>query len=134
MKSTDVCKPLFMKEVMKDTTIYDDDIQIISRWLCNGDPFLAEELRSEMHIAILNMDEGLDRALYIRVAKFRAIDYLRSRATNYSYAGVFQHISLEAMEDAGFQIDTEGHVYTPYSSSSTDSTIPEAPDDFDDSE
>jgi hypothetical protein len=122
-----------MRYIMNDSTAYDKEIQIISRWLCGGDYFLAEELRSEMHIAILNMEEGLDRALCIRMAKCRAIDYLRSRAMNYSYAGAFQHISLQVMEDVGFQIDTDGNVYAP-GVLSTDMEDPESPDDFGDSD
>ena len=104
MKNLETRKPSFMRKVMQDSTIYDKEIQILAKWLCRGNSFLAEELRSEMHIAIMNMEEGQDKALCLRVAKFRAIDYIRSRAINYSYGGAFQHISLEAMENAGFQI------------------------------
>jgi hypothetical protein len=96
----------------------DREIQMIARRLCNGDMFLAQELRSEMYIAILSLEVGLDKALYLRVAKCRAIDYLRSRAKNYSYGGAVKHISLEAMEEAGFQIDTERNVYAPENHSS----------------
>ena len=105
---------------MKDSIQYDKEIKPMAKWMCNGDIFLAEELRSEMHIAILNLEEGTDKALCLRVAKCRAIDYLRSRARNYSYCGTVQHISLEAMEDAGFQIDTDGKVYEPKNCPSID--------------
>jgi|GEM_PF-2036879 len=107
---------------------YDKEIQMIARRLCNGDRSLAQELRSEMYIAILSLEAGQDKALCLRVAKCRAIDYLRSRARNYSYSGVIKHMSLEAMEEAGFQIDTERNVYAPESHSSTfveDSDNPE---------
>ena len=107
-----------MKNIMKDSMEYDKGIQKIARRLCKGDRFLAEELRSEMHIAILNLEPGRDKAFYLHVAKCRAIDYLRSRLRNYSYAGAVKHISLEAMEDIGFQIDTEGNVYAPENSPS----------------
>ncbi len=131
MKNLETRKPSFMRKVMQDFTMYDKEIQILAKWLCRGDSFLAEELRSEMHIAIMNMEEGQDRALCIRVAKFRAIDYIRSRAINYSYGGAFQHISLEAMENAGFQIDSDKNIYEPRNSTTMDSA---ETNDFDDSE
>lgn len=131
MKNLETRKPVFMSKVMQDSTIYDKEIQILAKWLCRGDSFLAEELRSEMHIAIMNMEAGKDKALCLRVAKFRAIDYIRSRAINYSYGGTFRHISLEAMENAGFQIDSDKNVYAPRNSTTMDSA---ETNDFDDSE
>jgi len=92
---------------------YDKEIRKIAQRLCNGDKILAEELRSEMYTAILTSEAGKSKALYLREARCRAIDYLRSRARNYSYKGVIKHISLEAMKESGFQIDTEGKVYPP---------------------
>lgn len=103
---------------MKDSMPYDRGIRLIARRLSHGDRFLAEELRSEMHIAILDLEPGQDIAFCFRVAKCRAIDYLRSRARNYSYSGAVTHISLESMEEAGFQIDTAGQVYAPENCSS----------------
>ena len=94
-----------------------------ARRLCRGDKFLAEEVRSEMHIAILNLEEGQDMAFYLWVAKCRAIDYLRSKARNYSYGGAFEHVSLEAMEEAGFQIDSERNVYEPEGNSSSSESV-----------
>ena len=73
-----------------------------------------------MHIAIMNMDQDADKPFCLRVAKCRAIDYLRSRARNYSYGGVVKHISLEALGDAGFQIDSAGKVYPPQNDYSAD--------------
>jgi len=108
------------KNINQDGIKYDKEIQSISRWLARGDRFLAEELRNEMHIAMLNMEPGQDKPLCLRVAKCRAIDYLRSRARNYSYGGVIEHISLEALSDAGFQIDTDGNVYAPKNDYSVD--------------
>ncbi|MFC1716463.1 hypothetical protein ACFL6S_22525 [Candidatus Poribacteria bacterium] len=102
-----------MKKVIKDTMEFDKEIQVISGWLSRGDKFLAEELRSEMHIAIMNMEEGKPRSFYLRVAKCRAIDYLRSRSRHYSYGGVIKHVSLQAIRTAGYQIDTDGNVYLP---------------------
>ena len=92
---------------------YDKDIRRIAWKLCGMDLFLAEELRSEMYISILSSKGIKSKAFYLKEAKCRAIDYLRSRLRNYSYSGVFKHISLEAMEESGFQIDTEGHLYAP---------------------
>lgn len=111
---------LLVNNIIKDSIEYDRGIQAIAKKLSNGDLFLAEELRSEMHIAILNMETGRDKGYYFRAAKNKAIDYLKSKARNYSYGDVVKHISLEAMEDAGFQIDTEGNMYAPEGYSSTD--------------
>ena len=108
---------------MKDSMIYDKEIRMLARRLCKSDKFLAEEVRSEMHIAMLNLEEGQDKAFYLWVAKCRAIDYLRSKAKNYSYGGAVEHISLEAMREAGFQIDTERNVYEPDSSSSSSESV-----------
>ncbi len=102
-----------MNNIMKDKIRYATDVLIIARWLARGNSFLAEELRNEMHLAIMRMDEDADKAFCLRVAKCRAIDWLRSKAHNYSYGGVIKHVSLEAFSDAGFQIDTKGNVYAP---------------------
>lgn len=107
-----------MKKIMKDSMQYDKGIRTMARKLCNGNRFLAEELRSEMHIAILSMEPGRDKALYLYAARCRAIDYLRSRATNYAYAGAIKHFSLEAMQEAGFQIDADRNVYAQENHSS----------------
>ena len=120
MKEEKVCEDIFMNKNMKDSIQYDKEIKSMSRWLARGDRFLAEELRSEMHIAILNMEQDQDKAFCLRVAKCRAIDYLRSRARNYSYGGAFKHVSLDALMDAGFQIDTMGNVYAPRNDYSAD--------------
>ena len=93
---------------------YDQDIRKIANWLANGDKFLAEELRSEMHIAILTLDAEKSKAVCIRTAKCKAIDYLRSKSRHYSYDGYRRHVSLDAMQQAGFQIDTDGNVYAPH--------------------
>ncbi len=103
----------FMKNIIKDTMEFDNDIQAIAGWLARGDGFLAGELRSEMHIAIMNMEGGRDKPFYLRVAKCRAIDYLRSRSRHYSYDGVIKHVSLQAIRTAGYQIDTDGNIYAP---------------------
>lgn len=125
MKEGNECHETFMKNIMnedesRDTMQYDREIKIISRWLARGDRFLAEELRNEMHIAIMTMEPNPDVRFCIRVAKCRAIDYLRSKARNYSYGGRIKHVSLEAMRDAGFQIDTMGNVYAPYNDNTAD--------------
>jgi hypothetical protein len=101
-----------MNNIM-NVTEYDNAICKIANKLSYGDRFLAEELRSEMYITILSSEDNKSKAEYLREAKCRAIDYMRSKVRNYSYEGAFQHISLEAMEQSGFQIDTEGQLYSP---------------------
>jgi hypothetical protein len=92
---------LCIKKFIQDSTKFDEGFQAIARKLSNGDRFLAEELRSEMHIAVLSMEVGRDKAYYFRAAKYKAIDYIKSKARNYSYGDLVKHISLDAMEDAG---------------------------------
>jgi len=101
---------------------YDECICKIANKLSYGDRFLAEELRSEMYITLLTShvpqcngeeDNNKSIAIHLKEAKCRAIDYMRSKAKNYSYEGSVKHISLDAMEESGFQIDTEGKVYSP---------------------
>ena len=123
MNRSEKHKVIFMKNLIKDSLEYDKGIQAIARRLSNGDNFLAEELRSEMHIAILSMEEGQDKSYYFRAAKNKAIDYIRSKARNYSYGANFKHISLEAMTESGFQIDSEGNFYAPESYSTADMGI-----------
>ncbi len=67
---------------------YDKQIRKIAAKLYYGDRFLAEELISEMYISILSSEGGKSKELYLREAKFRAIDYIKSRKRNYSYNGV----------------------------------------------
>lgn len=99
--------------VYVDTMLYDQQFQKIASWLARGDKFLAEELRSEMHIATARMEPGKPTAFYLKVAKYRAIDYLRSKAIHYSWGGAIKHVSLQAIRKAGYQIDTERNVYQP---------------------
>lgn len=112
-----------MKKFIKDSMEFDQGIKAIARKLSNGEKFLFEELRSEMHIAILGMEEGQNKGYYFRAAKNKAIDYLKSKARNYSYGAVFQHISIEAMYDSGFQLDTQGKLYKPEKYFSNDVTF-----------
>jgi hypothetical protein len=92
---------------------YDGGITAIAKWLARGDRFLAEDLRSEMHIAVMRRASGNSRHFYLHVAKCRAIDYLRYRSRHYSYDGVIKHVSLESIRTTGCQIDIEGNVYRP---------------------
>ena len=101
-----------MKKLM-NIEEYDLPIRKIAAKLSHGDKFLAEELISEMYITILSSEDGKSKSLYLREARFRAIDYIRSKNRNYTYEGTLQHISLEAIEESGIQIDTEGQVYEP---------------------
>jgi len=120
MKDSRECNLLFMKKLIKDSIGYDSGIKKIARKLSMGDQFLAEELRNEMHIVILSLEEGHEPGYYFRAAKNKAIDYIKSKARNHSYANAIKHVSLDAMEDAGFQIDTERKVYKPDNYSSLD--------------
>lgn len=101
-----------MKKII-NITEYDKDIRGIAYKLANGNEFLAEELRSEMYMVILTSGANKDRSKCLREAKCRAIDYLRSKAMSHSYKGKIIHVSFEAMEEAGYQIDTEGRIYPP---------------------
>ena len=115
-----MCDDLCMKKIMKDSLKYDKEIQKIARRIARGDSFLAEELRNEMHIAMLSMDLDQPKHILLCVVKHKAMDYRRSRAINNSYENTIKHFSLEAMQDKGFQIDTEGNVYEPEKDYSVD--------------
>lgn len=129
MSNAKKCDLVLMKKFIKNSAEFDEGFQAIAKKLSNGDRFLAEELRSEMHIAVLSMEVGRDKGYYFRAAKNKAIDYLKSKARNYSYGDLVKHISLDAMEDAGFQIDTEGKVYAPEKYISTDMGDPDSSDE-----
>ena len=129
MSNAKKCDPILMNKFIKDSIEFDEGFQAIAGRLSNGDRFLAEELRSEMHIAILSMETGRDKGYYFRAAKNKAIDYLKSKARNYSYGDLIKHISLEAMEEAGFQIDTDGNIYAPENYKLTDIREPDELDD-----
>ena len=131
MSNAEKCESILMKKFIKEYSEFDEGFQAIAKKLSNGDHFLAEELRSEMHIAVLSMEVGRDKAYYFRAAKYKAIDYIKSKARNYSYGDFIKHISLEAMEEAGFQIDTDGNVYAPESYKLTDIREPDDPDSSD---
>lgn len=103
----------FMNKIMKDSIEYDNEIQLMAKRLSWGDTFLADDLRSEMHIAIMNMEVGKPKRIYLQAAKYKAIDYIRSRARNYSYGGVIKHFSIDALIEAGFQIDLDKNLYSP---------------------
>jgi hypothetical protein len=129
MSNAKKCESILIKKFIKDSSEFDEGFQAIAKKLSNGDRSLAEELRSEMHIAVLSMETGRDRAYYFRAAKNKAIDYIKSKARNYSYGDFIKHISLDAMEDAGFQIDTDGNVYTPENYKLTEIREPDELDD-----
>jgi len=128
MNNAKKCDSVLMKNFIKDSARFDEGFQAIARKLSNGDNFLAEELRSEMHIAVLNMEIGRENAYYFRAAKNKAIDYVKSKARNYSYENMVKHVSLDAMKDAGFQIDIDGNVYAPEKYAPTDMGEPESSD------
>lgn len=87
---------------------FDGTFKTIARQYSRGDPFLAEDILSEMRISILVLPDDTNNAHAIHTAKYAAIDFVRSRLVNYSYGGKFQHVSWEAMIEAGFSFDTEG--------------------------
>ncbi len=103
-----------------DTMQYDKDFQKVAGWLAHGDRFLAEELRSEMHLGVMRMAAGKDRSIYMAVARWRAIDFIRSRKYHYSDRNVIKHVSLQAIRMTGHQIDTAGSIYPPKSDNSID--------------
>jgi len=92
---------------------YAEDVLKIARWFALRDWHLTQDLTQEMHIAIQKLDPDANRGLCLRAAKCEAMDYMRSKARNYSYDNKFKHVSLSAMEISKYQIDTEGNVYLP---------------------
>ena len=92
------------------TLKYDKNIIAAARWLAKGDPFLAEELRSEMHLKLLQTEKQ-GKTLCLHIARQAAIDFLRSRKHCYSWNDKFKHVSLSKMREKGLQIDTDCNIY-----------------------
>ena len=67
-----------------DITEYMVGIKRIALKLSGGNSFLFEDLRSEMYSTLLGMTAGQDAGYYFRAVKNRAIDYLKSRKSDYS--------------------------------------------------
>ncbi len=97
---------------MPDSLQYDKGIQKIAAHMTGCSikhpSFLAEELRSEMHVAILEMEDGLSEKAYLRRAGDRAKNFIRQEAKHSRY-----NISLDAMQESGYQVDTSKRVYAP---------------------
>lgn len=62
-----------------DSTRFDTQIQRIAKRLAGGDGFLAEELRSEMHIAIMSSTSTNDDECMVTAAA-AAKAYLKGRS------------------------------------------------------
>lgn len=85
---------------------------MIARLYCKSDPDLAKAILSDICIKALESKKTKISDLKY-TAKSWAIDFLRSRRHNYSYGNIFKHISIEAMAEAGIQIDTDYNVLLP---------------------
>ena len=92
-----------------DSAKFDNIIRSIARSMAVDDEYLFEELRSEMHLAILDIAAGKQDAYYIVSAKNKAIDYFRARGRRMA----IETISLEQIRASGIQIDTNGNIYFP---------------------
>jgi len=79
--------------------------------MAGTDSFLAEDLYQDMCLHHLFMRPGESKQFYIVAARNAAIDCLRSKKVNYREKQ--NTMSLEAMESAGCQVDTEGNIYRP---------------------
>jgi len=91
------------ERTVMDSTRFDIQIQRIAKRLSGGDSFLAEELRSEMHITIMPLSAMNDDA-YIDTARVAAKEYLKKRRKqghfdddmNFRYGALKQaHVALE---------------------------------------
>jgi len=95
---------------------YCREIEMIANSLSGGDEALAGEIVSEIFIAILSSSRSRkamrNSSKRVQESRNRGVDYLRRRERQYSFRGM-RHISLEAMEELGFQVDTDGKVYPP---------------------
>lgn len=76
-----------LKEVEMSTLnsmSYDTEITKIAEKLCNGNKFLREELRSEMHVTLLSAPCGHNDGYYFKIMKEAAVDLLRRRGRTVS--------------------------------------------------
>jgi len=77
---------------------------------------IKDDLVGEMYLALVESLQNYPdqkAGFYYRCITRRAIDFRKSKRCNYSYKNRVPHISLEAMDDAGFQITTTGEVIYP---------------------
>ena len=89
-----------------DSTRFDSQIQRIAKRLSGGDTFLAEELRSEMHVAIISLAEmRISDSVCIDIAKAAAKAYLSGK----SHAPKGQN--LDELQ-CGY-CERKGYVYNP---------------------
>jgi len=109
----------------------DDKIKGMARWLSSGDPFLREDLVSQMYLEVLEFfaecnadgsckhEQSQKIGLCLCVAKRRGIDYVNSKKNHSSYKDRVTHVSIDSMRSAGFQFDSGGMVYLPSKLSAT---------------
>jgi len=90
---------------------YRKQTQSIARRFASGDESLYGELIQEIRIAIWRLPDDADKNLCLTAAWRQAYDYtdLKQHARNVSL------VSLDAIRDVGFQIDSDGNLYTPSS-------------------
>ena len=89
-----------------------DNYTVIAKILCNKDYYLYHDIQSNLYLRAMESDIEDYEILRIRGWVW-AKDYLRSKQHYYTYKNKFPHISLEAAERAGIQIDIDGNVHIP---------------------
>lgn len=93
---------------MIDTEQFDRTFSRMAIYLARGDYHLAQDVVSEMRMAVLNLPDDTAPGKCKIIAKYRAINYLRSKSVSDSYGERFLHCSWESMADSGFQFDLHG--------------------------
>lgn len=88
-----------------DSTRFDSQIQVIAKRLADGDSFLAEELRSEMHIAVMEQMRISD-SVCMDIATVAAKAYLSGKSHTHRKEQDLGELRCGYCE-------RKGHVYNP---------------------
>lgn len=83
---------------MADPLDYMSDIVAIA-YTIGRDKEVYHDIKSEMCLAILELDDVRNRSFVLRAAKHRAIDFLRSRKHSHSAGGRYPHFLCDDFDE-----------------------------------
>jgi len=76
-------------------------------------PDIFDDVCQEMRLVIWQLPEGMENGYYMRAARNKAIDYLKSKRRNYSYNDQFEHIPFDLLKENDFEFDTTLDLHYP---------------------
>jgi len=83
---------------MADPLDYMSDIKAIA-YIIGRDKEVYNDIKSEMCLAILELDDVRNRSFVLRAAKYKAIDFLRSRKYSHSSGGRYPHFLCDDFDE-----------------------------------